>query len=65
MIHSLRKHRILIVDDAPENIRVLVSALAPDYKLSVATGGPDALKIAVSRKPPDLILLDIWKEDLR
>jgi len=53
------KQRILIVDDAPENLRVLVNALAPDYKLSVATNGPDALRIALSQKPPDLILLDI------
>ncbi len=54
-----KQHKILIVDDVLENIKVLVHALAHDYKLSVATNGEDALRIAASEKPPDLILLDI------
>ncbi len=53
------KPRILIVDDVPENIRVLINALEPDYKLSAATNGKDALELATSDNPPDLILLDI------
>ncbi|MBI5570837.1 MAG: response regulator [Desulfomonile tiedjei] len=58
-MHSGQKQRILIVDDVPGNIKVLINALAPDYKLSVATNGKDALRIAGSGNPPDLILLDI------
>ncbi|KMP12227.1 hypothetical protein UR09_01665 [Candidatus Nitromaritima sp. SCGC AAA799-A02] len=49
--------RILIVEDSPANISVL-SELLKDYKLSVATSGEKALKIAHSSNAPDLILLD-------
>jgi two-component system, cell cycle sensor histidine kinase and response regulator CckA len=59
MTASAKQHKILIVDDVLENIKVLVHALEPEYKLSVATNGKDALRIANSGKPPDLILLDI------
>ena len=54
-----RKNQILMVDDSPVNIRMLIDALQSDYELSVATNGPDALEIAGSHTPPDLILLDI------
>ena len=51
--------KILIVDDVPSNIKVLIQALKnPEYDILAATNGPDALAIAVSERP-DLILLDI------
>jgi CheY-like chemotaxis protein len=51
--------RIIIVDDVPDNIRVLSSMLACEgIEISTATSGRRALKIA-ERHPPDLILLDI------
>ena len=50
--------RILIVDDVPTNVEILVEALRADYKLSVAIDGERALR-AVEKSPPDLILLDI------
>ncbi|BBO82905.1 hybrid sensor histidine kinase/response regulator [Desulfosarcina ovata subsp. sediminis] len=53
------KQRILIVDDTPENIRLLSDLLKPIYNVSAATNGPDALEIAASEEGPDLILLDI------
>ncbi|MFO7599298.1 MAG: diguanylate cyclase [Candidatus Desulfacyla sp.] len=59
MSTETRKNQILMVDDSPVNVRILVDALQSDYELSVATNGPDALEIAGSRPPPDLILLDI------
>ncbi|RPI19692.1 MAG: response regulator [Acidobacteriales bacterium] len=49
---------MLIVDDAPENIDVLGSALA-SYKRIVALNGEKALQRAMSDTPPDLILLDV------
>lgn len=51
--------RILVVDDQPQNIRLLEAVLAPyGYALSTATSGEEALaKIASDR--PDLILLDV------
>ena len=43
--------RILIVDDTRENIQILVEALSGEYKISVATNGEDALRIAASQIP--------------
>ncbi len=59
MENSCRRQTVLIVDDAPENIRILGEELAADYDLVVATNGEDALGIAFSEAPPDLVLLDI------
>ncbi len=55
---SENKPTLLVVDDTPENIDVLVGILAPEYQIKVALNGPTALKI-VQQSPPDLILLDI------
>lgn len=55
----LPRQRILIVDDAPANIRLLLTALKEDYDVSVATSGEDALTLVFSENRPDLILLDI------
>ena len=59
MVSRPDKQRILIVDDTRENIQILVEALSGEYKISVATNGEDALRIAASQQPPDLVLLDI------
>jgi DNA-binding response OmpR family regulator len=50
--------KILIVDDAPENIDILAEALG-GYKKMIATNGEKALEIANGENQPDLILLDI------
>ena len=50
---------VLIVDDAPVNIRMLVGALKDTYRVRVANGGIKALAIAESEDPPDIILLDV------
>lgn len=50
---------ILVVDDAPENIDVLVGILKPNYSLKVARDGEMAIKIANIQPRPDLILLDV------
>jgi len=51
--------RLLIVDDIPDNIRVLSQMMLCDgHEVSVATSGRQALKIAAA-SAPDLILLDI------
>jgi putative two-component system response regulator len=52
------KNRVLIVDDEPGNIKILSSVLAPDYALSVATSGAQALQIA-EVQAPDIVLLDM------
>jgi putative two-component system response regulator len=58
MLEAARKS-ILVVDDAPENIDVLKSILAPHYTVKAATSGATALMLASSPTPPDLILLDV------
>ncbi len=56
---TTEKETILIVDDTPTNIRILIEALQGDYGILVATNGQDAIRIAGSDYPPDIILLDI------
>ena len=51
--------RILVVDDVPENVRLLEAVLAPrGYEVVSATDGETALELAESAKP-DLVLLDV------
>ncbi|MBD3321518.1 MAG: response regulator [Chitinivibrionales bacterium] len=52
------KFTILVVDDAEENIDVLLELLGDDYDVSVAMDGETALE-DISETRPDLILLDI------
>ena len=52
------KQKILIVDDAL-HISVFTEILRPFYKLSIALNGEQAMEVAHSEIPPDLILLDI------
>jgi class 3 adenylate cyclase/CheY-like chemotaxis protein len=50
---------ILVVDDIPQNIRLLEAVLAPKgYELLTAGSGEEALDV-LTRCQPDLILLDI------
>lgn len=50
--------RILIIDDMPENIRLLVALLKPEgYVIDTAEDGIEALRIAADA-PPDVVLLD-------
>ena len=59
------KHVILIVDDTPENLRVLGDLLEQQgYEVMVATNGSDALENAAATPAPDLILLDIMMPDI-
>ncbi|MEM7590624.1 MAG: diguanylate cyclase [Cyanobacteria bacterium P01_A01_bin.83] len=53
------QEQILIVDDLPENVRLLSSLLSEQgYQVTVATDGQMALSV-VNQNCPDLILLDI------
>ena len=53
-----QKPLILIVDDEPSNLHVLVEGLSTDYDVRISTSGEQALKFIESTRP-DLILLDI------
>ena len=51
--------RILVVDDVPENVRLLEAVLeVQGYEVVSATDGNAALELAVSAEP-DLVLLDV------
>jgi putative two-component system response regulator len=55
---------VLVVDDAPENLRLLVRALSgTGYRVRAALGGAQGLQMARA-EPPDLVLLDIDMPDL-
>ena len=64
MVSMKDKESVLIVDDTPINIQVLVQALRSSYRMRVANGGKDALSIAESDDPPDIILLDIMMPEM-
>lgn len=66
MLSNLLGHRgtILVVDNQPEHLAVLAAILEPDYRVRVATHGEQALAIAQSDHPPDLILLEAKMPDL-
>jgi signal transduction histidine kinase len=55
--------RVLIVDDQPSNVDLLKELLIEHHRL-VALSGPQALRAALSREPPDLILLDIMMPEM-
>ena len=62
--HSLLEDAsVLIIDDVPANIQVLAEALQSDYRVKVATSGPEGLAVA-QKTPPDLILLDVMMPDM-
>jgi diguanylate cyclase (GGDEF)-like protein len=55
--------RILIVDDAMENVQVLHQALGDEHEVLFALSGEKALEIARTQQP-DLILLDAVMPDM-
>ena len=53
-----RRFRILVVDDQPDTLTMIVRALeAEEYDVSTATNGPDALRL-IDGDLPDLLVLD-------
>ncbi len=50
---------ILIIDDIPENLEILMEMLKEEYRVMAAKGGRKGLDLAFAEPPPDLILLDI------
>jgi len=49
---------VLLVDDMPDNIRMLGEVLKGDYQILISTNGEDALRVA-EESQLDIILLDI------
>lgn len=55
---------ILIIDDIPNNIKILLEILRKDYAIQVANSGKKALDILGKENKPDLILLDVNMPEL-
>ena len=55
---EVKRWRVLVVDDEPNNLQLLRQILKARYHISLATSGEKALSLA-EKFEPDLILLDI------
>jgi putative two-component system response regulator len=59
---DLNEKKILIVDDQPDNLKILQRQLKM-YNSDIASNGGDALRLAEENKP-DLILLDVMMPEM-
>ncbi len=64
MSETAAQHTVLVVDDTVGNLTVLSEILRGDYRVKAASNGQKALSIAMSAKPPDIILLDIMMPEM-
>ncbi len=64
MASGSAKHKVLIVDDTPENIQILMETLKDEYAIVAAINGQKALQIAGTEPIPDIILLDVMMPGL-
>ena len=53
------KSKILVVDDVPGNIQIVMQALKDEYSVVAATSGEKALALAMADPAPSMILLDV------
>ncbi|MBF0415430.1 MAG: response regulator [Magnetococcales bacterium] len=58
MSTTTSKAKIVIAEDSPGNIKMLVEMLAAEYEIAIATDGLEALEV-VTQFQPDVLLLDI------
>lgn len=58
------KKHVLIVDDSPGDISIVMENLKGDYAILVAKSGQKALEIASSQPKPDVILMDVMMPEL-
>ena len=63
-MNTVNPPRLLIVDDTPTNIEVLLGMLEDDYDVSFATSGRQALDLLALEAKPDLILLDVMMPEM-
>ena len=55
---------ILVVDDAPDNLRLVANLFERQYRVRVADSGERALAICTADTPPDVVLLDVMMPGL-
>lgn len=58
------KLQILVVDDIPDNIQILMALLKTDYAIKAALNAQMALTICHSDPAPDIVLLDIMMPEM-
>ena len=54
-----QRSKVLIVDDIPSNIMILMELLKNEYSVVAANNGEKALRLAAADPKPDIILLDV------
>jgi serine phosphatase RsbU (regulator of sigma subunit) len=64
MNDQFEKQAVLVVDDTPANIKVLIETLKDDYRIVAAVNGERALQLAASDPTPDIILLDVMMPEM-
>lgn len=64
MMKDRIKKKVLIVDDTPQNIQILMAILEDKYAIIAARDGYKAIELAKKTPQPDIILLDIMMPDL-
>ncbi|MGD9132483.1 MAG: SpoIIE family protein phosphatase, partial [Desulfobacterales bacterium] len=64
MNDQVEKQTVLVVDDTPANIKVLMETLKDDYRIVAAVNGERALQLATSDPNPDIILLDVMMPEM-
>lgn len=57
------KHRILLVDDSPNELRILMEILKEKYAIVAATSGFQAVKMIEDDDQIELVLLDVMMPD--
>ena len=55
---------VLVVDDAPENLKIMGALLKAKYRVKIANSGAKALSLMESEELPDLVLLDIMMPEM-
>lgn len=58
------KQTILIVDDVPQNIKILGNLLKEDYRVIATSHGQEVMRLLKENRMIDLILLDIMMPDV-
>jgi DNA-binding response OmpR family regulator len=53
------KHKILVVDDSPEDLQLVMLSLKDDYTMVAATSGEMALDLMNMEPKPEIVLMDV------